>query len=102
LGKLDLQTGLGMTRVQPQVYDRVNSSMGSKSRHARSNDHAAPTPSDPLATQLLEHPFGISGGVVYHAAEHFDVDPIRADFRWRSPTRSKSSTSSNVGWTFDG
>jgi hypothetical protein len=31
----------------------------------------------------LEHPFGIWGGVVYHAAArlHVGVDIIRADFR---------------------
>lgn len=104
LGKIDLQTGVGITRVKPLVYDRVNFIDDDANPDTPSlNDDGDPTQNDPLTINLLKHQFGISGGVVYHAADHlhFDVDYFRADFRWQLADQKQILNFVNAGCTFD-
>jgi hypothetical protein len=104
LGKIDLQTGVGITRVKPLVYDRVNFIDDDANPDTPSlNDDADPTLNDPLTINLLKHQFGVSAGVVYHMADHlhFDVDYFRADFRWQLADQKQILNFVNAGCTFD-
>ena len=104
LGKIDLQAGVGITRVKPLVTDRVDiiDDDGDPLTFAY-NDDADTTQNDPLTFNLLKHQFGISGGVVYHIADnlHFDLDYFRADFRWQLAGQKQILNFVNAGLTFD-
>jgi hypothetical protein len=104
LGKFDLQAGVGMTRVKPLVYDRVNFIDDDANPDTPAlNDDADATQNDPLTINLLKHQFGISGGVVYHVGDHlhFDVDYFRADFRWQLADQKQILNFVNAGCTFE-
>ena len=74
LGKVDLNLGFGQERVKPLQEDII----------------AEPATGYPKFS-LIKTQTGIAGAVVYHAADwlHFDVDVMRADFKWTLNDRQK-------------
>lgn len=104
LGKIDLQTGIGITRVKPLVYDRVDFiDNDADPATAPLNDDADPTENDPLTINLLKHQFGVSAGVAYHISDHlhFGADYFRADFRWQLAGQKQILNFFNAGLTFE-
>jgi hypothetical protein len=104
LGKFDVSSGVGITRVKPLIYDRVNfkDDDGDPLTPAL-NDDGDLSQNDPLTINLLKHQLGISAGVVYHITDelHFGADFFRADFRWQLGGVKQVLNFVNAGMTFE-
>ncbi len=85
LGKVDVNLGVGVTRVHLNDSDRVDDRDDDTNMATPSgNDDANPASPDPVGYSVIKQQLGMSAGVVYHFTDtlHFGVDYFRANFKW--------------------
>jgi hypothetical protein len=86
VGKFDIDAGFGRTNVTPTAGELTEDPLGFKYDHGNGLGVFADPKNSVLKTQT-----GISGAVVFHAADwlHFDIDVMHADAEWNLGERQR-------------